>query len=213
MPIPTAEDLIRLSRELLSIAQRRVRAGSLAATGPSLDAGRSVITGQIRCAPEARDAQHELRALGDMSLMLSSEAREVCILAQEARWLPRQARAGPPATCAGRRLASPPAQASRLADEPNQQDGGVRRHQHERTALMSDLTPEMQRAMGAALLGARRHLIANFPKQGEQLLRTALVMGFTELMIHAQPAAQRALADATNDRLAGTRWRITEQAN
>jgi len=78
---------------------------------------------------------------------------------------------------------------------------------------MSELTPEMHKAMGAALLGARRYLIANFPKEGEHLMTTALVMGFTDLMIRTTPAAQRALADATNDRLAGTRWRVVEQAD
>ena len=47
---------------------------------------------------------------------------------------------------------------------------------------MPDLTPEMHAAMGQAILRARRYLIANFPRDGEWLLTTAITTSFTDVL-------------------------------
>jgi hypothetical protein len=77
----------------------------------------------------------------------------------------------------------------------------------------TDGTGKQCHGFSEAIAQARRYLIANFPKEGEHLLTTALLMGFTDLMIHTAPAAQLALADAVNNKLAGTPWRLVERAN
>jgi hypothetical protein len=69
----------------------------------------------------------------------------------------------------------------------------------------------MHAAMAGAINLARRHLISNFPKEGEWLLTTAIAMGFTDLLRNATPAAQAALVAAANDKLEGTRWRIADR--
>jgi hypothetical protein len=78
---------------------------------------------------------------------------------------------------------------------------------------MPEMTPEMYGAIAQALGRARRYLIANFPREGEWLLTTAIASGFTDLLIHSPPAGQAALVAAANDKLAGTRWRIVERVN
>jgi hypothetical protein len=57
---------------------------------------------------------------------------------------------------------------------------------------MPELTPEMHAAMAEAIRGARRYLIANFPKEGEGLLATALTIAFTDTLGDTTPAAQAA---------------------
>jgi hypothetical protein len=78
---------------------------------------------------------------------------------------------------------------------------------------MRELTPEMHAAMAGAILGARRHLIQNFPKEGEWLLTTAIAITFADMLCNTTPTAQAALAAAVNDKLEGTRWRLVERAN
>jgi hypothetical protein len=78
---------------------------------------------------------------------------------------------------------------------------------------MPELTPEMHAAMAGAINRARRHLIANFPREGEWLLTTAIAMGFTDLLRNTPPAAQAALVAAANDKLAGTPWRLVKRVN
>jgi hypothetical protein len=77
---------------------------------------------------------------------------------------------------------------------------------------MPELTPEMRAAMAQAILHARRYLIANFPRDGERLLTTAIAVSFTDMLRNSTPAEQVALVAAANDKLEGTRWRLVEQA-
>ena len=79
---------------------------------------------------------------------------------------------------------------------------------------MPDLTPEHHEAMAEAANRARRYLAARYPVQfAGWLMCSMLASAFADMLTRTNPMAQRALADATNARLAGTRWRITEQAN
>jgi hypothetical protein len=77
----------------------------------------------------------------------------------------------------------------------------------ERTAQIPDLTPEMHAAMAGAISLARRQLIANFPKEGEWLLTTAIAMGFTDLLRNTKAA----IVAVANDKLEGTSGRIVER--
>ena len=76
-----------------------------------------------------------------------------------------------------------------------------------------DLTPEMHASMAEAIKRARRYLIANFPKDGQWLLTTAIAMEFTDMLHNDAPSAQEALVAIASDRLEGTRWRLVERAN
>jgi hypothetical protein len=72
----------------------------------------------------------------------------------------------------------------------------------------------MHSAMIEAANEARRYLLSRYPKQqAGQLMMTTLAMTFSDMLSRTHPAAQRALADTTNDRLQGTRWRIVERVN
>jgi len=79
--------------------------------------------------------------------------------------------------------------------------------------MTPELTPEMHAAMGQAILRARRYLIDNFPREGESLLTTAIIISFTGLLRHNTPAGQAALVAAANEKLEGTRWRLVERTN
>jgi hypothetical protein len=77
---------------------------------------------------------------------------------------------------------------------------------------MPELTPEMHEAMAEAANRARNYLIRRYPVQEAGWLMCAMLAStFADMLTHTNPAAQRALADATNDRLAGSRWRIVER--
>jgi hypothetical protein len=77
---------------------------------------------------------------------------------------------------------------------------------------MPGLTPEDRVAIAAAAAAARRYLTERYPVQQAGWLMCAMLAGtFADMLTNTNPNAQRALADTTNDRLAGTRWRIVER--
>jgi hypothetical protein len=80
---------------------------------------------------------------------------------------------------------------------------------------MPELTPEMHEAMAHAMARARRSLIAAYPSDGigENLLCCMIAAGFTDMLRTGEPLAQHALADVSNDRLAGSGWQITRQVH
>jgi hypothetical protein len=71
-----------------------------------------------------------------------------------------------------------------------------------------ELTREMQQAMQEATATARRYLLAEYPRESEHLLCALLAGGFADMLRNGHPAAQAALATATNYALAGSPWRV-----
>jgi hypothetical protein len=79
---------------------------------------------------------------------------------------------------------------------------------------MPDLTEADHHAIAEAANKARAYLRQHYPPQLAGWLMCAMLAStFADMLRTTNPGAQRALADATNDQLAGTRWRVVEQPN